>query len=129
MVACVYDYRNYNLNVCTVSCVCVCVCVCSVNLHLGSYISANNLMRICAIVQNNLFLSGKRDKSRTPAASGLQKMSVGHQIGDKSHTIGKSYNAKKQMKKWIHMILLTLTKVEVPVYCKYPYKTYSIYNL
>ena len=23
-------------------------------------------------------------------------MSVGHQIGDKSHTIGKSYNAKTQ---------------------------------
>ena len=26
--------------------------------------------------------------------SGVQKMSVGHQIGDKSHTIGKSYNAR-----------------------------------
>jgi len=28
------------------------------------------------------------------SVSGVQKMSVGHQIGDKSHTIGKSYNSK-----------------------------------
>lgn len=28
------------------------------------------------------------------SASGIQKMSVGHQIGERSHTIGKSYNAK-----------------------------------
>jgi len=28
------------------------------------------------------------------SVSGIQKMSVGHQIGDKSHTIGKSYNSK-----------------------------------
>ena len=28
------------------------------------------------------------------STSGIQKMSVGHQIGDKSHTIGKSYNSR-----------------------------------
>lgn len=28
------------------------------------------------------------------SVSGMQKMSVGHQIGDKSHTIGRSYNSK-----------------------------------
>ena len=28
------------------------------------------------------------------SVSGVQKMSVGHQIGDKSHPIGKSYNSK-----------------------------------
>jgi len=28
------------------------------------------------------------------SVSGIQKMSVGHQIGDRSHTIGKSYNSK-----------------------------------
>ena len=28
------------------------------------------------------------------SVSGIQKMSVGHQIGEKSHTIGKSYNSR-----------------------------------